>query len=865
MSNVEPQSFHRLAELFEAAWRTPAAERAAFLEAACAGDAELRTRVDSLLVHYENSSDPLRSNWVANAAVETGLLAHFAPPSRATSGAPVGPTAALPATIDRYELLERLGEGGFGEVYRARQTAPVVREVALKLIKPGMNSRQVITRFEAERQALALMDHPGIARVFDAGTTPHGRPYFVMELVRGVPITEFAACRKLSIRARVELFVPVCRAVEHAHQKGVIHRDLKPGNILVVGEEREAPTDGGTTATHATRPSALRPGGPSSPPAQPKIIDFGIAKATRQPLTEHTLETLAGHFIGTPAYMSPEQADLQVLDIDTRTDVYALGALLYELLAGLPPLDPVRLTGGGLAAMLRMIREVEPPPPSANTATVPVELDWIVLKCLQKDRTQRYPSAAALADDIERFLRHEPVLAGPQTTLYRLRKLVRRHRGFVLAATSIAVLLVAAVVGTTHGLLDARRQRDVAESRRTDAEGARRTAETVTRFLTDDLLMAQSDQRPPSERDERLSDVFVRAERRIDSGALSDQPASEAAIRGVLGTLASQLGRSDDAERHHRRRLELIWATTPNDHPEAVRALTSLAFVVGDQGRLRESIELFREALALARRERVAEPDTLATLYNNYAQILTAADELDAAEALYRDALRTLTGDAPQTRAWRAMVLGNLGAVLRQRGDLDGAIATGEQALTALRDIYGPESPAIASTLHKVGMAYNARGDVDQAERCYRQVIDMRRRMLTPDHPDLVSTLSNLATILRRQNNAADAEALHREALRIAEKAFRPGDYEIAIVHRNLGVCLASLKRFTEAELEIETAWQALSTTPGLPPRHERQTIDAFVSLYEAWARADPASGADVKAATWRNRRHADPPGRAPD
>ncbi|MCI0357757.1 MAG: serine/threonine protein kinase, partial [Planctomycetaceae bacterium] len=403
-------------------------ERAAYVEGACAGNEPLRCRVLELLASHDASRGPLD-------APPEGLSATIDTPLE-RPGTQIGP----------YKLIEQIGEGGMGTVWMAQQSEPVKRLVAVKLIKAGMDSRQVIARFEAERQALALMDHTNIARVLDAGTTSAGRPYFVMDLVRGVPITRYCDEHHLTPKARLELFMPVCQAIQHAHQKGIIHRDLKPSNVLV----------------------ALYDGKPV-----PKVIDFGVAKAAGQPLTEQTLVTGFGNIVGTLEYMSPEQAEINQLDIDTRSDIYSLGVLLYELLTGSPPFSRKELEKAGMLEMLRVIREQEPSRPStklstaeglptlaANRGTEPAkltklvrgELDWIVMKALEKDRSRRYETATGLSADIQHYLNDEPVIACPPSAGYRLRKFVRRNKGPVLAASLVAVALIGGIIGTTWGM-----------------------------------------------------------------------------------------------------------------------------------------------------------------------------------------------------------------------------------------------------------------------------------------------------------------------------------------------------------------------------------------------------------------------------
>ncbi|HZL43434.1 MAG TPA: serine/threonine-protein kinase, partial [Verrucomicrobiae bacterium] len=465
--------------LFRAALELPSGARGAFLDQACAGDSALRRRLETLLAaHDAPPTDPI--------PITATMKIEPAEASDEAVGQSLGP----------YKLLEKIGEGGCGVVYVAEQTIPVRRRVALKVIKLGMDTKAVVARFEAERQALAMMDHPNIAKVLDAGTTEAGRPYFVMELVRGIRITDYCDQNKLTTRERLELFIKICQAIQHAHQKGIIHRDIKPSNILVT----------------------LHDGVPV-----PKVIDFGIAKATEGRLTDATVYTQLHQFIGTPAYMSPEQAEMSGLDIDTRSDIYSLGVLLYELLVGSTPFDAKELAAAGIDQMRKTIREKDPVRPSTKLATLYGEeltttarrrsvetsklanllrgdLDWIVMKCLEKDRTRRYQTANGLAMDLKRHLANETVIARPPSSSYRFQKLFRRNKvAFAAAGAVVAALCLGVIVSTWQAVKATRAQREALRAQaqeavqRRQAELARSEAEDLVSFMIQDLQPALKD------------------------------------------------------------------------------------------------------------------------------------------------------------------------------------------------------------------------------------------------------------------------------------------------------------------------------------------------------------------------------------
>ena len=524
-------------------------EWGAYLDDHCGSDAALRQRVEVLLqAHVQNNS---------LLDVPAALLATLERPMAEQPGTVIG----------HYKLLEQIGEGGFGVVFMAEQQQPIRRKVALKVLKPGMDTRQVVARFEAERQALALMDHPHIAHIFDGGMTEAGLPYFVMELVRGVPITEFCDQDCLAIRSRLELFVDVCQAVQHAHHKGIIHRDIKPTNVMVT----------------------LHDGTPVA-----KVIDFGVAKAMGQQLTEKTLFTNFAQMIGTPLYMSPEQAEMSGLDVDTRSDIYSLGVLLYELLTGTTPFENERLKQVGYDEMRRIIREEEPPKPSTRISTLGQaattasahrksnarqlrgllrgELDWIAMKALEKDRNRRYETASALAADVQRYLRDEAVLAAPPTARYRLAKFLRRHRGPAAGVGAVLVVLVGGIITTSVGFLSARAARQRAEVTFAIAHSA---VDDYLNKVTEDPDLKRSDF--SALRKKLLESAVPFYQRLVDrKPGDAGQEAARGHAYGRLGTLRQQIGETAGALADLEQ-MRSIFATLAADFPAVPEYRSQLA------------------------------------------------------------------------------------------------------------------------------------------------------------------------------------------------------------------------------------------------------------------------------------------------
>ena len=742
-------------ELFQQAADLPRERRAAFLDRCCANELDVRAEVESLLVHLDDDTiKPLRT--------EDTKLSH----ALDMESERIGP----------YRLLQLIGEGGFGSVYMAEQLQPVRRKVALKIIKLGMDTRQVIARFEAERQALALMEHPNIAKVLDAGATDTGRPYFVMELVRGIPITDYCDRNNLSTRERLELFVQICRAVQHAHQKGVIHRDIKPSNVLVT----------------------LHDGTPV-----PKIIDFGIAKATSQRLTEKTLFTEFMQFIGTPQYMSPEQAEMSGLDVDTRTDIYSLGVLLYELITGTTPFDGDTLRDAAYTEVQRIIREVDPPTPSKRLSTlgdrlhevarsrrsegkalsrlVRGDLDWIVMKALDKDRTRRYETAAALAADVQHHLDNEPVKAGPPGAGYKVYKFVRRHRVGVVAGAVVAGAVLIGFAAATVGFIEARHERDHAVAAEQAAKKEAASAKAINAFFNDMLTSADPMQVrllsafAPHEgvttlavggfaRDVSLAEMARRAAREVDN-AFAGKPELEASSRETIGMMLRGLGLFADAEPELREALSIRRRTLGPRHPDTLRSALALGDLALESGRGADAEPLVLEAhKGMVRVYGEEDPRTLSCAAI-LASVYSDQGKYKESERLFAATLeaqrRTLGPEHRDTLTtmwkWSTSYLSM------------GQLAEGQALARELHDIasrtLSPDDSLNVLSKPLMGWWYLEQYRYDLAEAVFRPGLEQCRRILGPQHPVTYMTMHGLACSLQGAEAQPQKEKLHREAL----------------------------------------------------------------------------------------------------
>jgi len=775
--------------------------------------------------------------------------------------------------IGNYRILERLGEGGFGIVFMAEQERPVRRRVALKIIKLGMDTRQVVARFEAERQALALMDHPNIAKVFDAGATDTGRPYFVMELVRGLPITEYCDRKKLPIRERLELIAQVCDALQHAHQKGVIHRDIKPSNVLVEGIE--GTRDQGIRKRKAASPDASLPLPHESLAAEPlrvKVIDFGIAKATSARLTEKTIFTELRQMIGTPEYMSPEQAGESNEDVDTRTDVYSAGVLLYELLTGSTPFDSRRLRSAAFGEMQRIIREEEPVKPSTKLTTCPDglhaiasqrathpaklsgtirgELDWIVMKSLEKDRSRRYESAGAMAADIQRYLSGHAVHAAPPGQVYRARKFIRRHKGSAMAGSLLVIALIAGLVGTSLGFVNANEQRDRADGERRRAVAA----ESATRRQADDLrkisdfqasTLAQINPETagnllradveakfqaslakagvPEASDDRASrlesfrsawstiNTTDVARRLIDHTILKpadaaideqfkNQPLLGAIVRENIADRYRSLGLYDDAVRLEERVVATRRAALGEDDPDTIASSYHLGMVLVAAARLDEAEALLRDSLKRHTRVMGAEHRRTLVSMNSLGQLLRTRGKLDEAEQVLRASVeqcrRVLGSDDADT----LISIYSLGALLSMARDTTEAEALLRESTAGMRREMGDENPEALTSMCTLALVLKRGNKLDEAEALLDECLRKRRKVLGEEHPDTLMSLSNMGPLLLAKGKLNEAELLLRELLDKRRLLRGDDDADTLIVLNNLGAALKAQGKLDEAE-----------------------------------------------------------------
>ena len=702
---------------------------------------------------------------------------------RTTQNVSIG-TASHPPRIGPYRVLALIGEGAMGIVYEAEQEMPR-RRVALKIIRPGVSTPTMLRRFEHEYEFLGRLQHDGIAQIYQAGIADTGfgpQPYFAMELVRGRKLDDYARLKELDLRQRLTMVAEIADAVQHAHHRGVIHRDLKPANILV------------TESGH------------------PKVLDFGLARAAQAEL-QSTVQTMAGEVVGTMSYMSPEQVVGDMSELDTRSDVYALGVVLYEMVSGKLPFD---LSRKSLPEAVRIIRDEEPARLSSITRALPGDVETIVAKALEKDKLRRYGSAADLASDIRRFLRNEPIIARRPSASYQVRKFAHRHKGLVGGVVAVLVALVAGVIVSTWQAVRASRAERVAQARATEAQGEKAKAEAVTKFLTD--MLASADPSQARGREVTVRAALDEAARKIDAGAMKGEPDVEVAVRNAIATMYDGLGLFEPAERQLRTSLDVQSRASRNP---VLRADTDtrLVNVLYKHQKFAEAKPVAEEAVRLRQEALGPKHADTATSLDDLGAVLMATGDAVGAEARMREALairrEVLAPDDPQL----STSLNNIGFTLMEKGDPQQAQTMFLESLAIDRRRLGNDHPEVAIKLVNLARLNNDLHRPEAAEPFAREAVAIRRKVLGNDHPSLANALDQLANAVEMRH-PDEEERLRREALAILTHAFGPGNRETARLQNNLGFMLYRRGAYQEAvslyRQAVETFRQTVGTDSSL-------------------------------------------------
>jgi serine/threonine protein kinase len=824
---MTPERYQHTKWIFAEACSRSAAERGAYLDRACAGDSELRAEVDGLLAHDEKSL-PLEGGISAAALLGAGPLDAGVTDAASSEPASAAVREQIPHRIGPYRIIRKIGQGGMGAVFEAEQDNPR-RTIALKVIRAGIASEQILHRFKLEAHALGRLQHPGIAQVHEAGIaeiqTAAGlvieQPFFSMEFIRGQALSEFARRQNLTTRQRLELLAKICDAVQHAHQHGVIHRDLKPGNILV----DEA--------------------------GQPKILDFGVARITDADTQMTTLRTAAGQLIGTIAYMSPEQVAGTRNDLDERSDVYALGVVMYELLAGRLPCD---LSSKTIPEAARTIAEEDPLPLSAIKRAFRGDLSTIVAKALEKDRERRYQSAADLAGDIRRFLSDQPILAHPVTTFYQLRKFARRNPALVGGVLVAFGALLIGIAGTTSQAIRATRARNrslraervaqqsraEAEAQRAEAQRQEAIAQAVNDFLTDDLLAAANPEKEP-DRNVTVREILDRAAAAIGD-RFEQQPLVEAAVRATLGDAYHALGEDQLAEAHAARALALRKQALGDEDTLTLGSMYRLATIYSSLARYDEAEQLLVQALALGRgRLGDDNPATLATM-NNLGLLYGRQGRDAEEEALLLETLGIARRSIGPNTSAAVVAMGNLADLYARHKRFGEAEPLYLEALDICRGEWGEEFPATLAQMSNLSNMYARQGRFAEAEPLCVKTLAIRRRVLGQDHPRTLASLNSLAVLYKRQGRYAEAEPLLLQALEAKRRELGDEHPNTLVSLNNLGGLYVAQGRYAEAEEVVVKLLETRRRVLGEQHPQTLSTIRNLAEIYDALGRTEEAA-----------------------